>query len=254
MGSTRKLSAFGVMGRSFLILLRNLPVFVFLALLLFTPVFVGSLIVGPGAPIHAQRVDVDDVDGVRHTELGGKVVIGHPGLPRRPTSWRGASRTACARTCRVGACRSSRASARACDACGWRPGHGVRHGPPRRSRLRAARRARAAGSRASSFVAVPAALLEERGVVESLRRSGDLTRGHRLPILVVFLRHPGADGAGRLVRARAAVAPRADARPSWSPRTSRSSSPCSAASPRTSSTTTWVQRPPPDRRLPLVGV
>ena len=38
------------MGRSLLLLLRNLPVFVFLSLLLFTPVFVGSLIVGPGAP------------------------------------------------------------------------------------------------------------------------------------------------------------------------------------------------------------
>ena len=76
MESKRKLSAFGVMGRSLLILLRNLPVFVFLGLLLFTPVFVGSLIVGPGAPIHAQRVDVDDVEAVRHTELGGKVVVG----------------------------------------------------------------------------------------------------------------------------------------------------------------------------------
>ena len=39
----------------------------------------------------------------------------------------------------------------------------------------------------AAFVAVPAALLEDRAVVESLRRSRDLTRGHRLRLLVVFL-------------------------------------------------------------------
>lgn len=185
MDSTRKLSAFGVMGRSLLILLRNLPVFVFLGLLLFTPVFVGSLIVGPGAPIHAQRVDIDAVDGTRHTELGGKVVVGiltflayylvAGGLSYGVRQTLQGRRVPFVEGVREGLRRLWRGLDTA-FITGLAVGIGfVLLVVP------------GIWFACLSFVAVPAALQEERGTVESLRRSRDLTRGHRLSVLVVFL-------------------------------------------------------------------
>jgi len=184
-GSTRKLSAFGVMWRSLLLLLRNLPAFAFLGLLLFTPVFVGSLIVGPGAPMHAQRVALEDVDGVGHTELGGKVVVGILAFLATYLVAGGL-------------------------AYGVRQnlqgrkvpfGEGVREGL--RYLWRSLDTAFVTGLIIGigfvlfvvpglwlgclAFVAVPVALLEERGVVESMRRSAALTRGSRLSLLVVLL-------------------------------------------------------------------
>ncbi len=185
MGSTSQLSAFGVMGRSLLILLRNFPVFVFLGLLLFTPVFVGSLIVGPGASIHASRVAVDDVVGAPHTELGGKVVIGILTflayyLVAGGVSY-GVRQTLQGRHVPLveGVREGLRRLWLGLDAAfvtGLAVGIGF-----------ALLVVPGVWLACLTFVAVPVALLEERGVVESLRRSRDLTRGHRLPVFVVFL-------------------------------------------------------------------
>lgn len=185
MDSTRKLSAFGVMGRSLLILVRNLPTFAFLGLLLFTPVFVGSLIVGPGAPMHAQHVDADDAAATPHSELGGKIVVGI--LAFLATYLVAGGLTYGVRQSLQG---------RSVPFV-----EGVREGL--RYLWRGLDTAFVTGLLVGVgfvllvvpglwlgslvFVAVPTALLEERSVEESLRRSASLTRGNRLSLLVVLL-------------------------------------------------------------------
>lgn len=173
------------MGRSLRILLRNLPVFLILGLLLFTPVFVGSLIVGPGAPIHARHVHVEDVDAAPHTELAGKLVVGILAFLAYYLVAAGLS---------YGVRR---------DLQGRRLplGEGIREGL--HGLWRGLDVAFVTGILVGVgftllvvpgiflacvlFVAVAVAVHEERDVSGSLRRSRDLTRGHGLPILVVFL-------------------------------------------------------------------
>lgn len=185
MDPTRKLHALGVMGRSLLILLRNLPAFVFLGLLLFTPVFVGSLIVGPGAPMHAPHAAVGDADVAPHSALGGKIVVGI--LAFLATYIVAGGLTYGVRQSLQG----RRVPFRECVVEGLR------------NLWRGLDTAFVTGLLVGIgfvllvvpglwlgclvFTAVPAALLEERSVEESLRHGARLTRGNRLPLLVVFL-------------------------------------------------------------------
>lgn len=183
-GPTR-LHAFGVMGRSLVVLLANLPAFLFLGLLLFTPVFVGSLIVGPGAPMHAQHVDVDPTEAQAHSELGGKAVVGMLAFlatwlvagsltygVRQTLQGRRPPVVACVREGLLHLWRGLDAA----FVTGLLVGIGfVLFVVP------------GLWLGALAFVAVPAALLEERPVVDALRRSAALTRGSRVALLVVLL-------------------------------------------------------------------
>lgn len=185
MDESRKLSAFGVMGRSLVVLLTNLPAFLFLGLLLFTPVFVGSLIVGPGAPMHAQHVDVDAAEARAHSELGGKAVVGMLAflatyLVAGGLTY-GVRQTLQGRRVPVveGVREGIRYLWRGLDAAfvtGLVVGIGfVLLVVP------------GLWLGALAFVCVPVAVLEERPVVDALRRSAALTRGSRVSLLVVLL-------------------------------------------------------------------
>jgi hypothetical protein len=69
-------SAGRVLGRSTSVLLAQLPAFLVIAAVLFTPVFVVSLIVGPGSVAHGHAADSADLAAARSSEIAGQFSVG----------------------------------------------------------------------------------------------------------------------------------------------------------------------------------
>ena len=65
-----------VLCRAFSILAGHLPAFLLLALLVFLPIFVVSLIVSSGAPVTAYQVGDAEVVQAAPSRLGGEFVVG----------------------------------------------------------------------------------------------------------------------------------------------------------------------------------
>lgn len=178
-------SAGRVLGRSTSLLIANLPAFVVIAAVLFTPVFVVSLIVGPGSVAHGHAADSAELADARSSELAGQFSVGILAFIAQYLL----------------------AGAAAYAALRGLAGHKTGFADAVVGGLRRLLPVVDSGFVAGILVgigflllvvpglvltcvlyaAVPAALAERLDVTASLGRSRDLTRGRRVPILAVML-------------------------------------------------------------------